>query len=73
MTTKGRGRPTVATDRKKSNYTVILRPGEAKDLINRYGSLTLAIRSVIVQDKPELLPLIKQIAELSEKLKSLLH
>jgi len=65
---KGAGRKALAPDRKKLNYTVTLIPSEAAELERRYGSLTLAIRSVIIQDKPSLLPTINKAIELLSNL-----
>jgi hypothetical protein len=69
---KGAGRKALAPDRKKLNYTVTLIPSEAAELERRYGSLTLAIRSVIIQDKPEILPILDKIVDLSAELKALM-
>ena len=55
------GRPKVPIERKKKMYQVYLVPPEVDLLNKKYGSLTLAIRSLLVQDKPETVPAIKQV------------
>ena len=58
--TKIMGRPPKPVHLKKKNYSVALKPSEAQELIDKYGSLTLALRSVLISDKPNLITLLEQ-------------
>jgi len=69
---KGAGRKTLPAARKKVKCIIFLIPSEIEALEAKYGSLTLAIRSVIIQDKPEILPILDKIIDLSAELKALM-
>lgn len=63
------GRPKLPPERKKKRKSVVLIQSEIDTLEKRFGSLTLAIRSLIINDTQannEALETIKQIKELTK-------
>lgn len=67
---KGAGRPKIPSERKKIGKPVYLKKSEITALEKKYGSLTLAIRMLLIdntQANNEALETIKQIKSLIDK------